>query len=137
MHHSPAERSWFALRVRSRHERIVASALCDKGNEVFLPLYRCERRWSDRIKELELPLFPGYLFCRFDILNRLPILVTPGILHIVGIGRVPYPVDEAELEALKTIVISRLAGERWPLFQVGLLVRIEVVLGSALEAIWV
>ncbi len=88
MHHPPAERSWFALRVRSRHERIVASALCDKGNEVFLPLYRCERRWSDRIKELELPLFPGYLFCRFDILNRLPILVTPGILHIVGIGRI-------------------------------------------------
>ncbi|PYV33009.1 MAG: NusG-like protein [Acidobacteria bacterium] len=125
MHHSPAERSWFALRVRSRHERIVASALCDKGNEVFLPLYRCERRWSDRIKELELPLFPGYLFCRFDILNRLPILVTPGILHIVGIGRVPYPVDEAELEALKTIVISRLGVEPWPLLEVGQRVRIE------------
>ncbi len=51
MHQSPAERSWFALRVRSRHEKVIASALCDKGNEVFLPLYRCERRWSDRVKD--------------------------------------------------------------------------------------
>jgi len=70
---------WYALQVRSRYEKIVASTLLSKGYEGFLPLYSQRRRWSDRMKELELPLFPGYLFCRFDVNKRLPILVTPGL----------------------------------------------------------
>ncbi|PYV81621.1 MAG: hypothetical protein DMG05_29645, partial [Acidobacteria bacterium] len=56
---------WFALVVRSQHEKMVASVLHSKGYEEFLPLYTVKRRWSDRIKQLELPLFPGYVFCRF------------------------------------------------------------------------
>ena len=57
---------WYALRVRPRFEKMVASALLSKGYEGFLPLYRHRSRWSDRIKEVLLPLFPGYMFCRFD-----------------------------------------------------------------------
>ena len=117
--------SWYALRIKSRHERIVASALYGKGYEVFLPLYRDRRRWSDRVKELELPLFPGYLFCRFDVTKRLPILTTPGIVQVVGLGRTPLPIDETEIAAIQSIVISRLNAQPWPYLKVGQKVRIE------------
>ena len=97
---------WYALRVRPRCEKMVASTLLTKGYEGFLPLYRHRSRWSDRIKEVLLPLFPGYLFCRMDINHRLPILVTPGVMQVVGIAKTPYPVDEAEISALQSIVLS-------------------------------
>jgi len=60
---------WYALRVRPRFEKMVASTLLMKGYEGFLPLYRKKSRWSDRIKESVLPFFPGYIFCRFDLNN--------------------------------------------------------------------
>jgi len=56
----------------------VASHLFARGYESFLPLYKCRRRWSDRSKEIELPLFPGYVFCQFNSLDRFPILSIPG-----------------------------------------------------------
>jgi transcription antitermination factor NusG len=117
--------SWYALRIKSRHERIVAAALNGKGYEVFLPLYRDRRRWSDRMKEVELPLFPGYLFCRFDAMKRLPILMTPGIVQLVGVGKNPHPIEETEITAIQSIVISRLNAQPWPYLQVGQKVRIE------------
>jgi transcription antitermination factor NusG len=117
--------SWYALRIKSRHERIVAAALYGKGYEVFLPLYRDRRRWSDRMKELELPLFPGYLFCRFDVAKRLPILTTPGIVQVVGVGKTPLPIEDTEIAAIQSIVISRLNAQPWPYLQVGQRVRIE------------
>ena len=116
---------WFALRIWSQKEKLVAAALESKGYEHFLPLYRSRRRWSDRVKEFELPLFPGYLFCRFDLNNRLPILVTPGVMLIVGIGKIPVPVDERELAAIQSIVGSGLKTEPWPYLHVGQKVRIE------------
>jgi transcription antitermination factor NusG len=116
---------WFALRIWSQKEKLVAAALESKGYEHFLPLYRCRRRWSDRVKEFELPLFPGYLFCRFDPNHRLPILVTPGVMLIVGIGKIPVPVDEGELAAIQSIVTSGLKTEPWPYLQIGQKVRIE------------
>jgi len=131
----PEALPWFALRVQSRHERVIASSLYEKGYEVFLPLYRSKRRWSDRIKELELPLFPGYLFCRFDMQKRLPILVTPGILQIVGIGKSPHPVDDAEVSAVQTIVGARLHAEPWPYIRVGERVRIEYGPLTGLEGV--
>src|SRR5215510_648448 len=127
--------SWYALRIKSRHERIVAAALYGKGYEVFLPLYRDRRRWSDRMKELELPLFPGYLFCRFDVMKRLPILTTPGIVQVVGLGRTPRPVDEAEIAAIQAIVISRLNAQTWPYLKIGQKVSIEQGRLTGLEGI--
>ena len=62
---------WYAIRVRSKFENIACATLSDKGYETFLPLYRSRRRWSDRVKELDLPLFPSYLFCRFNVQDRL------------------------------------------------------------------
>ena len=116
---------WFALQIRSRYEKIAATLLRGKGYELFLPLYKSRRCWSDRIKELELPLFPGYLFCRFDPLDRLPILVTPGVIQVVGIGRNPAPVDDAEITNIQTAVQSGLPRQPWPFLQVGQRVKVK------------
>ena len=117
--------SWYALRVRSRYESTVASHLHSRGYESFLPLYKCRRRWSDRFKEIKLPLFPGYVFCQFNSLNRLPILSIPGVVHMVGVGRTPVPIDETEIAAIQAAVKSGLPSQPWPFLQIGHRVRIE------------
>jgi transcription antitermination factor NusG len=116
---------WFALQTRSRYEHFVAAMLSDKGYEPFLPVYTCRRRWSDRVKEFESPLFPGYLFCRFDSRNRLPILTTPGVVQVVGVGKKPVPVDDSEITAIQILMGSGLAGRPWAFLHVGQRVRIE------------
>jgi transcription antitermination factor NusG len=116
---------WFALQIRSQHEKIVASTLREKGYEEFLPLCQIKRRWSDRVKRLEAPLFPGYVFCRFDVQKRLPILVTPGVRSIIGVGKIPLPIDDSEIAALQSIVKSGLPAEPWPFLKIGQRVRIE------------
>ena len=116
---------WFALRIKSQHETKVATALRSKGYEEFLPLYRIRRRWSDRFKEVYSPLFPGYVFCRFDVNQRLPILVTHGVMLIVGSGKTPLPVDDQEITALQSIDKSGLQAQPWPFLQVGQRVRID------------
>jgi len=115
----------------------VAKQLCHKSYEILLPLYECRRRWSDRIKELELPLFPGYVFCRFNPLDRLPILVTPGVIRVVGIGKVPMPVDDAEMAAIQTALQSGLPRQPWPFLQIGQRVRVECGPLCGLEGILV
>ena len=117
--------AWYALRVRSRHENTVASHLQARGYESFLPLYKSQRRWSDRLKEIELPLFPGYVFCQFNLLDRLPILTVPGIVHVVGIGRTPVAIDETEIAAIQAAVKSGLLREPWPFLEIGHRVSIE------------
>ena len=96
----PCTHAWYALRVQSKFESVVSIALRGKGYQEFLPLYRSRRRWADRVKELDLPLFPGYLFCRFDVHDRLlPILTTPGVVCIVGAGKTPsrFPMTKSPL----------------------------------------
>src|SRR6266852_9515325 len=92
----PDQHPWYAIRVKAQREKSTACIRRDKGYTEFLPLYTSTRRWSDRIQEVEMPLFPGYLFCRFDFGNRLPILKTPSVVHIVGMGKLPQPADENE-----------------------------------------
>src|SRR5690242_5756374 len=116
---------WFALQVRSQRENYVADQLGAKGYQLFLPLYTCRKRWSDRIKSLQLPLFPGYLFCRFDPYDRLPILKTPWLLRIVGFNHIPAPVDDEEIDSVRTLVASGAAAQPWPFAGVGERVRIE------------
>ena len=116
---------WFALQVRSRYENIVTAHLEGKGYEWFLPLYKNRRRWSDRVKEIEQPLFPGYLFCRFDLLNRLPILTIPGVVQIVGTARTPIPIEESEMAAIQTAVKSGLPTEPLQFLQIGQKVRMN------------
>ena len=126
---------WFALQVRSRYENLVATQLTGKGYEWFLPSYKCRHRWSDRFKEIERPLFPGYIFCRLDPLNRLPILTIPGVALIVGIGKTPVPIDETEIAAIQVVVKSEIPSQRWPFLKIGQRVRIEYGPLGGLEGI--
>jgi len=120
-----ANSQWFAVRTASGREKAVASQLAYKGFEEFLPVYRTQRQWSDRIKHLELPLFPGYLFSRFDFNHRLPILITPGIQLIVGLGKMPTPVSDAEIEALRRVVASGVRAEPHEYLSVGQRIRVR------------
>lgn len=128
---------WFALQVRARFEQGVADHLDGKGFELFLPLYKCRKRWSDRIKEVDAPLFPGYLFCRFNPQDRLPILKTPGVIQIVGTNRTPVAVDEQEIHAIQKMVASGMPNQPWPFLAAGDRVRIESGPLSGLEGILV
>ncbi len=120
-----AQFPWFALQVCAKHEFGVANSLRSRGYDPFLPLCRCRKLWSDRIKLVEAPLFPGYMFCRLNLHYRLPVLTAPGVIRIVGHTRLPVPVDESEINAIQTIVASGLPNEPWPYLREGDRVRIE------------
>ena len=101
----------YALRVKARHEKSVARALDVQGYEPFLPLYeRRDRSGPANFRPVRircLPLFPTYVFCRFDPQRFLPVLQTPGVLNVVSFARTPIPLDESELVAVQRIVDSR------------------------------
>ena len=121
----PGATHWFALRVRSNFERTVSAILRNKGFQEFYPTYRASRRWSDRLKEGEVPLFPGYLFCRLNENDRFPVLSTSGVVQIVGIGKIPVPVAPAELEAIWRVTHSDLIVNPCPYLETGDAVIIE------------
>ena len=116
---------WFAIRVRSRYETRVATELKQKGYDEFLPMYDCVRRWSDREKAVQQPLFPGYLFCRFRVRERLPILKTANVITIAGSGKTPIAVGDDEIDALKAVIRSDLPAMPWGHVAVGSKVYIE------------
>jgi transcription antitermination factor NusG len=128
---------WFALRVRSRCEKVVAVAARSKGFEDFLPLHRRRQHWSDRSKWVEVPLFPGYLFCRLNPEDRFSLLTIRGVMHIVGVGRVPEPVDEQEILAIQNAVRSNALVEPWPFLDAGERVRFSSGPLTGLEGILV
>ena len=120
-----SKNSWYAIRVKSRCERAVSESLRGKGFEEFLPMCWSRRRWSDRVKMVQLPLFAGYLFCQFDLPERVPILATPGVVLIVGCGKTPLPIPSTEVEAIRLAVNSGQPIHPWPRLEVGRSVRIE------------
>lgn len=95
---------WFAVRVKSNREKVVAISLKGKGYETFFPTYAV----SPHARSAERPLFPGYVFSRFQVDRRLPILVLPGVVHIVGVGKTPTPIDEQEMASLRLAIDSNL-----------------------------
>ncbi len=117
--------SWFALRLRSNYERIAATHLRERGYQEFAPSYKVEKRWSDRTKQIDQFLFPGYLFCRFDPGDRLPILSAPGVVDVVGFGKVPQHVPDAEIDRVRKMVESGLLVTPYPYVEVGQAVLIE------------
>jgi transcription antitermination factor NusG len=126
---------WFALQVRTRWENSTAVLLSGKGYQTLLPTFQTKKRWNGRVKQMSAPLFPGYVFCQFDALKRLPILVTPGVIAVVGRGRVPFPVNDGEIAAIQTIVASGFQAEPWPYLEVGQKIRIEGDSLNGLEGI--
>ena len=119
MHGPGAALPWYAIRVKSNCERGVSIGLRARGYEEFLPLYRSRRSWSDRQKNIDLPLFPGYVFCRFDLGHRLPVISTPGVVSILGVGRTPMPVPEGEIDAVHRVIKTGLGSNPWPFLRIG------------------
>lgn len=111
---------------------MAAQSLSSKGYEGYLPLYRTRKRWSDRVVETELPLFPGYVFCRFEANERLPILTSPGVVSIVSCGKVPIPIPEGDLGAIQAALESGFGVEPCPFLKQGQRVRLNK---GALEGI--
>jgi transcription antitermination factor NusG len=116
---------WYALYVRSHFEKITEQCLKGKGYQAFSPFYQTLRKRSDRTKTLDLPLFPSYVFCRFDPYKRLPILTTPGIVNIVGAGGSPEAVKQSEIHSIQKVTESGRSVQPWPFLQQGQRVRIE------------
>jgi transcription antitermination factor NusG len=117
---------WYAIRVQSKFESLASQVLLGKGYDSFLPLYKSIRKLSDRKKTLELPLFPGYLFCRCNPGEQLlPILTTPGVMGIVSAGRTPLPVEDQEIAGLQLMLRSGADPEPWPYLNSGSKVLIE------------
>jgi transcription antitermination factor NusG len=124
--------SWFAIRTKTTHEKRVESLLEYPQYECFLPIYVPRRRWSDRIKEVEFPLFPGYVFCRFDVHAHGPVLKTPSVMGIAGVGARPIPVDDHEIAAIQCVHHAGLAVVPHFFLQVGQRVRIS---GGSLDGV--
>jgi len=111
--------NWFALTVRPNHERSTERALAKQGFEAYAPVFRMRSRWSDRIKESERPLFPGYVFSRFAGPERIRVLNSPGVRSIVAMGKTPAPVDDSEIDAVRALIASGRPLLPWPYIQIG------------------
>jgi transcription antitermination factor NusG len=116
---------WFALRVRSNQERGAVLHLRGRGIEEFAPTYRAERQWSDRKKQVDSFLFPGYVFCRLNPSDRLPALSVPGAVGLVGFGSGPTAIPTEEIMAVRQMVESGLLVAPWPFLQTGQRVLVE------------
>lgn len=95
------------------------------GLEEFLPIYQVRRRWSDRIKIVDVPLFEGYVFCRFDDSQMIPVLSAPGVVHVVSFDGAPAAIPETEIEAVRRLVNSKLPASPCPYLKEGSPVRIR------------
>jgi transcription antitermination factor NusG len=126
---------WFALVVKPRFDKAVARALEVKGYEIVLPLYKKYHHYGTHSRHNELPLFPGYVCCRFDFHTRLPVLATPGVIRVAGAGRRPIPVSEIEITSLQTAIKAQLPFEPFPFLNVGQKVRINGGVLAGVEGI--
>ena len=118
------EASWFALRVKPNHEKNVARFLQYQGYEGFLPTYKIRRGGTQRSQEVELALFAGYVFCKFDRASWARIINTPGVIDAVRSGRSLVSIDQEQIEALQIVQNARSRMEPWPFVAVGDAVRI-------------
>jgi transcription antitermination factor NusG len=123
---SPREHwPWYAIHTRSNFEKAAAQVLVNKGFETYLPLYKVKKRWTDRVVEQDVPLFSGYVFCRMDTGERVPVLSVPGVVSIVGFGKNPAPISDGELDAVRRALESGLAIEALAYLKEGERVRVN------------
>lgn len=119
--------SWYALRTKSRHEKVVRDQLDRQGIEQLLPTVRRLSQWKDRKKEIDVPLFSGYCFVRFGKETKSSVQKVAGVVEIVGSGGRPEPIPDGEIENLKTLMSSVLPYDPHPYLHEGMTV--EVVRG--------
>jgi len=118
---------WYAAYTHSRHEKKVAQLLQERGIEHFLPIYHSVRLWKDRRKELELVLFPGYIFARIDLAQKLRILQLPGVVRFVTFNGQPARLAGEDIDALRNALRHGMRAEHHPYLTAGR--RVKVVRG--------
>ena len=116
---------WYALAVKHQHENAVVSGLREAGFETLLPIYKSARKWSDRTRQIEAPVFPGYVFAHFPYEDRVRVLRIPAVRSIVSFSGKPAVLAPRELEDIRAAVESKLPLRPWPFLKQGDLVRIE------------
>jgi transcription termination/antitermination protein NusG len=115
---------WYAAYTRSNHEKSSAQQMAKRSIEHLVPTYESVRTWRDRRKRLDLPLFPGYVFVRVALENRLSVLNVPGVVRLVGFANRPVALADAEIEKLRTVVKHGLHAEPHAYLTIGRRVRI-------------
>ena len=118
---------WYAIRTKSRHEKLVRDQLDKQGIEPLLPTVKRLSQWKDRKKEVEVPLFSGYCFVRFSQQEKLPVQKVAGVVEIVGSGSRPEPIPEEEIDALRRLMTSVLPYDPHPYLHEGM--KVEVIRG--------
>jgi len=119
------EPRWYAAYTSANHEKRVALQIGQRSVEHFLPLYESVRRWKDRKMRLQLPLFPGYVFVRLPLRDRLQVLQVPSVVRLVGFNGHPSALPDEEIEALKTASACGVRAEPHPFLTVGRRVRVK------------
>ena len=118
---------WYAVRTRSRHEKLVRDRLAGLSIEHLLPTVFRLNQWKDRKKEIEVPLFSGYCFARFPWADRLAVQTVSGVVGIVGGGALPTPIPDEEIEALKSLMASELPYDAHPYLREGMVVEVKQI----------
>ena len=116
---------WYAVSVRPRHEKLVTRHLEHQGLNHFLPVYRSVRRWKDRHKELDMALFPGYVFVNLNLRDRLRVLRAPGAVQFVTFQGQPAVIPDSEIRALESSLSAGLRLQPHPYLHQGARVRLK------------
>ena len=115
---------WYALYLRSRHEKVVDLRLRERQVETYLPMIEEIRQYSDRKKKVFEPLFRGYLFVRTDLRDKISILQTDGVVKFVGIGIRPSPIPDCQIDSLRIAGVEPARIKREPYLRSGESVRV-------------
>jgi transcription antitermination factor NusG len=126
---------WYAVYTCAQHEKRVAAELAARTVEHFLPLYSSVRRWKDRRVTLDLPLFPGYVFVRLALCDRLRVVQIPSVVRLVGFGGLPTALPDTEMEIMRSGLSERLRAEPHPFLTIGRRVRITAGPFAGLEGV--
>jgi transcription antitermination factor NusG len=129
------EPRWYAAYTSANHEKRAALQLAQRSVEHFLPQYESVRRWKDRRMRLQMPLFPGYIFVRLPLRDRLQVLQVPGVARLVGFNGLPCALPDSEIEAMRTCLERKAYLEPHPYVQVGRRVRVKCGPLAGLEGI--
>jgi len=132
---SPADLRWYAVRTRSRHEKIATQQLQTRGIETFLPVVTQTHHWSDRKKQVEVPLFSGYTFVRVEYTSneqRIHVLQTHGVAGFVGTQRAGDPIPDNQIEDIRTLLSNKVAIKSHSFLKIGQRVRVR---GGALDGV--
>src|SRR5258706_8087353 len=119
------EPRWYVAYTCANREKRVTEQLLQRSVEHFLPLYESMPRWKDRRMKLQLPLFPGYVFVRLALRDRLAVLQVPGVARLVGFNGLPCALPDSEIEAMQACLARKACLEPHPYVQVGRRVRVK------------